>query len=248
MQLNTRALFSLIPAVLVAPANLSLPAVPRADGYTITMRVSPGTEAPFTATFKTAGERMRLEADVSSIFGGRGGAMMSGAYMLPKDDGKIVIVAPNVPNMSGGTGMAMAMDLASMAGRMGGEPPKITDVTVEDLGAGEAILGYKTHKYRVRQPDNTVEFWVADLPGTDFKKFVTGFGARFSGVDPRMAAKMPSGFAMKVVVTGKDPVSTEVTRIEKTSFTDADFEVPAGMQVMDMSGMMGGRGRGRGSY
>src|SRR5205085_12152457 len=119
-----------------------------------------------------------------------------------------------------------------------------TEATIEDMGAGETILGYKTHKYRIRQPDNTVEFWVAELPGTNFKKFVTGFGAHFSGVDPRMADKIPQGFALKVVVTGKDPVTTEVTKIEKTSFTDSDFEVPAGIQVMDMSGMMRGRGRG----
>jgi hypothetical protein len=145
--------------------------------------------------------------------------------------------------MSGGTGMAMALDLAGLAARMGGAPPKVTDATIDDLGAGETILGHKTHKYRVRQPDNTVEAWIAELPGVEFKKFVMGFGARFSGVDPRMAEKIPSGFAMKIVVTGKDAVTMDVTKVEKTSFTDSDFEVPTGIQVMDMPSM-GGRGRG----
>jgi hypothetical protein len=45
-------------------------------------------------------------------------------------------------------------------------------------------------------------------------------------------------------MTGKDVGTVEVTKIDKTSFTNADFEVPAGLQVMDLSGMMGGRGRG----
>jgi hypothetical protein len=248
MQLTTRALFSLIPAALVAPANYSAPIAPRADGYTITMRVSPATEAPITITFKTAGERMRLEADLSSLMGGRGGSMMTGAFLLPRDDGKLIAVLPNMTNpMAGGTGFAMTMDLAGMAARVGAPPPKVTDAPIEDLGAGETMLGYKTHKYRVRQPDNTVEFWVAELPGTDFKKFATNFGARFSGIDPRMAEKIPAGFAMKAVVSGKDPVTMEVTKVDKTSFSDADFEVPAGIQVMDMSGIMGGRGRGRGN-
>jgi hypothetical protein len=245
MQLNTRALFSLIPAVLIAPANFSAPVTPRADGYTITMRITTGTQAPMNITFKAAGEKMRLETDMSAMMGGgRGGAMATGAYMLPNSDGKLIMVMPNAPNMSGGTGMAMSMDLAQMAQRMGGAPPRVAEATVEDLGPGETILGYKTHKYRIRQPDGTVEAWIADLPGIDFKKFATGFGAQFSGMHPRMAEKIPSGFALKVVISGKETGTMEVSKIEKTSFTNSDFEVPAGLQVMDLGAMMGGRGRG----
>ena len=247
MQLNTRALLGLIPATFVLPMNTAVRTALPADGYTITMKISSGGTAN-VGTLKIAGDKMRLEADVGSLMGRGGGGnagMVAGAYMLPGADGKMIIVAPNAPNMSGGTGMAISMDLAAMAARMGSTPPNVADATIEDLGAGEPILGYKTHKYRVRQGDNsTVEAWIADLPGIDFKKFATGFGARFSGMDARMAEKIPSGFALKVVMSGKDSGMIEVTKVEKTSFANADFEVPAGLQVMDLSGMMGGRGRG----
>lgn len=241
MQFNTRALFSLIPAVLIAPTSFSAPVSPRADGYTITMRVTSGTRAPIDLTFKAAGEKMRVDVDMSSMMGGRGGS----GYMLPSSDGKLTMVMPSMPNpMSGGTGMAMSMDLTAMAAQMGGAPPSVSDATIEDLGAGETILGYKTRKYRIRQTDNTVEAWIAELPGVDFKKFAMGFGAQFTGINPRMAEKIPSGFAVKAVMSGKDTGTMEVSKIEKTSFTESDFQVPAGIQVMDMSGMMRGRGRG----
>jgi hypothetical protein len=117
-------------------------------------------------------------------------------------------------------------------------------MAVEDLGASETIAGHPTRKYRIKptNPDEAVELWIAtDIPGIDYKAFAGMFGARFTGTDSRMAAKIPTGFAMRVV--GKTG-GMEVTKIDKATFSDADFEVPAGINVLDLGAMMGGRGRG----
>jgi hypothetical protein len=53
---------------------------------------------------------------------------------------------------------------------------------------------------------------------------------------------MPSGFPLKIVGSGQNAFNFEVKKVEKTSFSDADFEVPPGVQVMNIP--MGGRGRG----
>ena len=237
---------SLAPA-LVVPISISAPA-PRADGYTIVMRIAAPGQQPADMTFKISGERMRLEADIGGLMGrggGRGGAMMAGAYMLPRADGNLIIVLPGAPNMAGGTGMAMSMNPGAMAAR-GAAPPQAGDVVVEDLGSGGTVLGHSTHKYRIKPANaDPMEAWFAtDVPGLDYKKFASSFGASFTGSDAKAAAKMPTGFPLKMVGTGTNAFSLEVTKIDKSSFADSDFEVPSGMQVMDMGAMMGGRGRG----
>jgi hypothetical protein len=246
MQLNTRALLSLLPAAFVLPATIT--STPRVDGYVITMRVSGGPNAVGDVTFKTAGDKMRIEADANSMMGGgRGGLNAEGAYMLPGMDGNIIMVLPKMTNpMGGGTGFAVSVNPAGMMAARGAAPPPVGDVSIDDLGAGESILGHATHKYRIKpaNPDEAVEVWIAtDIP-LDYKKFASAFGARFTGTDARMVAKIPNGFALKVV--GKTG-TMEVTKIDKASFDDSEFQVPAGIQVMDLSGMMGGRGRGRGN-
>ena len=52
----------------------------------------------------------------------------------------------------------------------------------------------------------------------------------------------------RILTPSDDPVAAaqalEVTQAGKTSFEESDFEVPPGIQVMDLGAMMGGRGRG----
>jgi hypothetical protein len=205
------------------------------------------------------------------MMGGRaGGAMAEGAYMLLQDNGKIAMILPNMANpMGGGTGFGMTMDISSITGaaRGRGGMPEASDIQVDvaDLGAGEAILGHPTHKYRITTkatvngtPSETVtDSWFAtDLAGAEegFKKFSKSFGAQFSGgaakgMQDAIASKMPKGFPLRsitnVTQSGKTSKTTmEVTQVGKATFEASDFEVPAGIQLMDMSGMMGGRGRG----
>ncbi len=129
--------------------------------------------------------------------------------------------------------------------------------TIEDLGAGETILGHPTHKYRVKSTsaaggEDVTELSVAtDMPGADgvFKRMGESFGGQAGGgaskcVGDVMASKMMKGFPLKVVSNAGGKTSTmEATRAEKISFDGSEFEIPAGFQTMDGS-MFGGRGRG----
>ena len=92
------------------------------------------------------------------------------------------------------------------------------------------------------------------------QKFSDLFGGAFSGLaggsskelSAAMVAKTPKGYTLKAVIksvetpaSGQPKNSTttiEVSEIAKASFEVSDFEVPAGMQVMDLAQMMGGRG------
>ena len=239
-----------------------------------------GSRGPANLTLKVAGDKMRVEMDMSGMMGGgrgggRGGEMTAGAFMLLQPDGKVAVILPSMPNpMGGGMGMGMLMDLTAMRaggrGGRGGPPIEVSDIKfdVTDLGAGEPILGHATHKYRFHETyksgseatphDVTSDAWFStDLGGAEegFRKFSESFGAQFGSgnaakplVDARRA-KMPKGFPMKMVSTtakaeGKTVTTMEVTRIGKMSFEASDFEVPAGIQVMDLGALMGGRGRG----
>lgn len=173
----------------------------------------------------------------------------------------------------GGRGRARGGAGGGGGGGGTGEPmpavPEVTDVTtnVEDLGAGGSILGHPTRKYRIRttytvngnKQDDVSETWFAtDLSGSDegFAKFYTTFGAAFGGrnssktVADAVRAKMPKGFPVKVVTTsntanGPAVTTIEATEITKTSFDPAEFELPAGIQLMDPAGMFGGRRGGK---
>lgn len=105
-------------------------------------------------------------------------------------------------------------------------------------------------------------FMTTDVPGLaeGLQKFAEMFAGAFSGMAgaagkdmaDAMKGKMPKGFPMKVAVTSKQTdaagvvtnlsTTVEVTEFTKATFDSADFEVPPGMQVMDMATMMGGRG------
>jgi hypothetical protein len=253
MQLNTRALFSLIPAAFIVPLNDALSPAPRADGYVVMMKVTSGGEGN-TVTLKMAGEKMRLEGDVGGSMGSMGNmGDTKGAFLLPTPDGKIVAVMPNMQNpMGGGMGFAVTIDVAALAGGRRGAPPVNVTPVIEDLGAGEKLIGHATRKYRIKDTGGSgyMDIWLTtDLKGLDFRKFVQAFGKQMSGSDARTWASVPEGFPLKTVTTSADNSVTtmEVLSADKKSFAEADFEVPAGIQVLDLGGLMGGRGRGRGN-
>lgn len=206
--------------------------------------------------------------------GGMGGGEMGrGAFMLLQEGGKVAMILPSMPNpMGGGTGMGISLDVSAMTGGMGMGVPEASDVNVqvEDLGAGESIQGFPTRKYRLKQTytttgrgggaqDVTTDVWMTtSIVGADaaLRRFSESFASQYTagsnarGVVDALSAKMPQGFPMKSVATerrGNSSVVTtmEVTELSKASFAAGDFEVPPTIQLIDMSAMMGGRGRGR---
>jgi hypothetical protein len=250
---------------------------PAVEGYVVAMTVkmedpgAPTLSGPVNMTLKVAGERVRVEMDMSAMMGGGGDpaamAMLAGAFMLLRDSGKVAMIMPNMQNpMSGGTGMGMIMDMSAIAGSAGVVMPAITDMkmNVDDLGAGETVLGHPTRKYRIRQTysldgkahEGTSEaLFATDLGAAEkgFRKFNESFGGQFlgsstaKGVNEALMAKMPAGFPLRMTSvmqtpTGRITVTMETSKAEKVTFDEKEFEVPANIQLMDMAGM--GRGRG----
>jgi hypothetical protein len=96
--------------------------------------------------------------------------------------------------------------------------------------------------------EGVTEIWMAtDMPDAEagFRKFTDTFGMQFVGaatskdVQAALQAKQPRGFALRTAVAMKTPdgpqnMKLEVTKIEKSSIEDKEFQVPAGIQLMDM--------------
>lgn len=287
--MRTRLLTSLA-SVVIGAAFAAAPATAQSlNGYTIVLGITSDGRPPVALTLKAAGAKLRVETDGLQMLGmggggggGGAGGMAAGLYLLPLDSGKVAAILPAM-------GMGLSVDLSMVAGAgrggRGGRgrggargagggmaPPDVPDVTdvsanVDDLGAGESILGHPTHKYRIRstymingekQADTSETWFATDLTGSDdgFGKFFTTFGAAFSGgnssksVADAVRAKMPKGFPVKIITNSNTPQGPVVTTIEaseitKTSFEPADFEVPAGIQLMDTGSLMGGRRGGK---
>ena len=121
------------------------------DGFRITMLTSrppaPGDAGPArsdTTTVRVLGGTARIDFSRGASPG-----MTEGGWMLVEANGaRMSIVDPNskkvvVMDSLGGLGA-----MAGMAGMMQ-MSVKDTSSRVEDLGAGETVLGYSTHKYRV---------------------------------------------------------------------------------------------------
>jgi hypothetical protein len=152
-----------------------------------------------------------------------------------------------------------------MRGRGGAQAEAEPTVgAVEDLGAGERILGYATRRFRATAKDaqgreGTMEMWFADVgaAGAAMQKFSESFGAISMGnatkaASAAVSSKIPKGAVLlRAVINattdrGKMTSTIETTDIKTMRFDAGEFEIPAGINVMDMSAMMGGRGRGRG--
>lgn len=282
-------------AVALVALVAATPAPAILDGYQITMRMTmtePGAAAPtgpIDMVIKSSADRMRMEMDFGKLMAGRGGegaemagTMMAGMFMLLQPDGKVVTIMP-------GMNMGMIMDPGAMLsgggmGGMGGTGISIdTDtagmsVTVQDLGAGERILGFATRKYHVEMKYKTTvrvmgtvdttsvnmstDTWIttdAGEPLAVLRKHAEKFGSMFNGgatksVTDVMTAKLPkNGVALRTNIKSVDEkgthlVSVEVAEMKRANFEVTEFEVPAGINVMDLGAMMGGMrgGRGRG--
>jgi hypothetical protein len=112
--------------------------------------------------------------------------------------------------------------------------------------------------------DVTQDMWMGpELPAAQvaLEKFATIFAGAFAGVEgsgdkavaESVKGKMPKGYPFRTVTTIVETpdgstrstttkVTSQVTSIRQTTFEPSDFEVPAGMQVLDVGQFLGGRG------
>jgi hypothetical protein len=121
-----------------------------------------------------------------------------------------------------------------------------SDVTIEDTGETETILGRKTKKYKVSDRNTTTFVWAAEGMGT--------FMGQMGGGNPMRgkAAQMPAWqrelgnkgfFPLRVVGQdrrGRETHRMEATKIEEVTPPDSAFQVPEGYQRFDMGSMMRG--------
>lgn len=273
--MKPRAVAATVVGASMALAGAVAPADSAIEGYVLTQRITSANEPTMTLKVKVAQGRVRVEMQ-----GGPQGAMPEGVFMLLRDDGKVSVVMPS-------EGMALQMDaqqlsggMQSMMSMMGMSAPTYSDVSidVQELGAGETMLGYATRKYRVRQRytvsggmrgsqpvqhDDVTEMWMTtSIPGMDdgLQRFADVFGSAFGGggsggsteLAAAMKGKIPPGYPLKTVVTSTEtrngsagqPQTTtlEVLDVTRTNIEASEFELPAGIQLLDPAMMMRGRG------
>ncbi len=126
---------------------------------------------------------------------------------------------------------------------MGKKMSKQENMTFEDTGETEVILGRKCRKYRVTDRDGVSEIWGTEGMG----KFAASFGGK-----PGKNAELPAWqrelaarefFPLRTITRnkkGKEIFRMEATKIEEVSVPDSQLEVPAGYQKFDLGGMMKG--------
>ena len=200
------------------------------------------------------------------------GAMLNGTYVLLQPNGKMLTVMPamgvamaaDAGSLLSGGGLG-AGDVSEKVDTAPGW------LKVTDLGAGERVAGFATRRFRAdmkfkttvddnglkttEMNDSSYEIWLTTDRGdvmTALRAFDKATGTSVVGgqkeISDGLMAKLPPNSSVLRVVghnltnEGKTSMRMEVTEIKKATFEPAEFEVPAGVQVMDMSAM-GGRGR-----
>ncbi|MGZ8378381.1 MAG: DUF4412 domain-containing protein [Gemmatirosa sp.] len=236
-----RALVVLGTALAIGAAAAARP-LALLDGVTFTYKVSSSRKdqkgappANYLANVRLAGGNMRMDyTDGVNPMMGKDGYMV-----IRGDDERLAIV--NVKDKQ-----VMILDAAALGTGMGAmlnNPMlklsfKDQSFAYEDLGAGESILGNRTHRYRLKQKytlemrvmgmrrsstDETVtDHWVATgVKGIDeraMKRWAKSFGSGIKVFGPEMAAQMEKfmkdskgGLALKSVVvsTRNDGKKTE---------------------------------------
>ena len=179
--------------------------------------------------------------------------MTPGAYMLLNaETSQLTMVSPKEKSATvlPVGGMASMLGAVGAAGIMKIEIDNVS-VTVEDLGAGDAILGHGTHRYRVKESHTMnvsvmgmhrsgttatdTEMWIAtDVSRTEqraFEAFAANFaqsmgGAGFGGDGMRkltdeLQRKMPKGLVLRQIATTRQ---TDQGGKETTSVTTTEVK------------------------
>ena len=214
-----RRIAALIPALFLAAAPAA-----RVEGWAITATLTTSAGAAKVVTFKFAGDKIRLEPDLTTLAPNDPSApqMLDGAFLIAEPGRKAAFIMP-------GMNMAMRMN-GSELHEPDSTSQKCESVTIENLGVGEAILGIATRKFRMRMRllakgdrpagDQVEDIWVAtSTPGTNgaFKRFANAFGTQ-AGISncPEQLAKFPEGFPLRVRSTKPGPNGAETADFEVT--------------------------------
>ena len=120
------------------------------------------------------------------------------------------------------------------------------DGDIRPTGETREILGYTAEKMIVTQDGNVSEAWVADVPGYD----ATLFAASVGQDEAVASAPQIDGYDHPAVLemhttskNGKEVTHMIVTEVASGSDVDMSlFEVPAGVELMDMSALLQGIG------
>jgi hypothetical protein len=207
MELNMRTGFASrarVAALLLVPVGtiaFSRGSSPADEGWTFTWNVT--SDAPMaqnsTMQVRVLGNRMRVDFLKGTV----PGMPPNGFMLIDAGKGQMHMVSPQeqTATLIPLEGMTAATNQMASGAQIKMEATDIS-VSVDDLGAGEALLGHPTHKYRVKQAftlnmsamgmnqstttESTSEMWMAtDFPEADLRAFETfnkTFGQSFGGL------------------------------------------------------------------
>lgn len=212
--------------VLLSPHLLSA----RTFEGTVTMQMSSGRNQALDIAYSIKGGLLRIDTQISP-------QMTATAIMdLAKDE--MIILMP-------GQAMYMVMPIQKTAEDATGQ--SAADVTLENTGITEEILGYTCTKYLAKSKEGVTEIWATDELGV-FMGLSGGMGGPMGKSQPaagwEQALKGKDFFPLRVVgdAKGKKAFRLEATAVERKSLPDTHFAPPPGHRKFDMGGMMQGMG------
>lgn len=261
------AALSLLPASL-AVAQSKVPGWTYALNITVDSGFGAAKRGAMAMRYQTTASALRME--ILQVAGAANaatmGANIEGSYTLINDaDSTYIMVLPSLHAAN-----IMVNPVRMMAKQ---DLPKVeanrASLQVEDLGAGEPILGHATHRFRIktvgsmtvtvngkrctRPMDGETEVWVA--PDVDITSAMRSMVSHYGFDVPDSGAYTSSGMPMKGVPLrtkvrsvvkdasgGSRTIETTVEYVELSNapLDSALFTVPADYRVMDMRKQMAG--------
>jgi hypothetical protein len=162
--------------------------------------------------------------------------------IMDRDKNEITIMMPQQRMY-----MVRPMPQAQANGQAPNGAPQ--DVSLQETGVTETILGYACTKYLVKSKNSTTELWLTDQLGS-FAGFSQGMGGGRPGGGrggmPQAWEQALHGknfFPMRIVESaggGTQSFRLEVTAVDKQPMDDSAFAPPADWQKFDVGAMMGG--------
>jgi hypothetical protein len=225
-----------------APSAVSSAAVPQGafEGeIEISVEMKSTAKAPSVMHAVIKGPKVRFDAPAEAM----GGAMAGKAYqIIAIDEGKMRTVVDS-------TKTVVEMDIGKFAEQMKGmtgtapsaapanePPPKINKTGKTDTLVGHSceeweVLNEKSEKMTlcIAKGGGWPSIPAALMPGNDWAQKVLD----------------KDSFPLRIVLndsTGAEKMRMQVTRMDKKPVDDAQFKIPEGYRVMDMSAMMGAMG------
>lgn len=191
----------------------------------ITMNNTNGDKPPKTITYEVKGTKMRFEGPEEH-------GPMAGGYMI------FDTAAKKMTAVNDAKKTAMVMDVGAMGGMTPtGAPgmPAGPKPNVEKTGKTDTVAGYSCDVWKMTEASGEkTEACVAK--GISFPAM-----GRHAG----WMSSLEDGFPLRAIsydAAGKEKSRMEVTKIEKKSIDDSQFQVPAGYTTQDMASMMKGLG------